>query len=59
MMGAGFNAILAAVIFFFISFTSQTYTTKIESISSDSILYQAGIQSGDTINSINGKKYVL
>lgn len=56
MMGAGFNAILAAVIFFFISFTSQTYTTKIESISSDSILYQAGIQSGDTINSINGKK---
>lgn len=56
LMGAGFNAILAAVIFFFISFTSQTYTTKIESISSDSILYQAGIQSGDTINSINGKK---
>lgn len=56
MMGAGFNAILAAIIFFFISFTSQTYTTKIESISSDSILYQAGIQSGDTINSINGKK---
>lgn len=56
LMGAGFNAILAAIIFFFISFTSQTYTTKIESISSDSILYQAGIQSGDTINSINGKK---
>lgn len=56
LMGAGFNSILAAIIFFFISFTSQTYTTKIESISSDSILYQAGIQSGDTINSINGKK---
>lgn len=56
MMGAGFNAILAFIIFLCLSYTSNTATTKITEFYEDSISSEAGLQVGDEIISINGKK---
>lgn len=54
--GVLMNAILAIVIFFSIAFSYKTATTKIVSFTEDSVIREAGINEGDTIISINGKK---
>ena len=56
IMGATFNAILATIIFVGIAFSSNTYTTTVMDVTSDSILGKSGIKSYDTIYSINGKR---
>ena len=56
VMGAGFNAILAFIIFFSLSFVSDTATTKITEFYEDSVLQQAGLQVGDEIYKINGTR---
>lgn len=56
MMGAGFNAILAFVIFFSLSFFNDTSTTKIEKFYEDSISQEAGLIVGDKITKIGDKK---
>lgn len=58
-MGVIFNAILAIIIFLGIAFSHSTYTTKITALTEDSVLTEAGIQPGDTIVSIDGKKTKL
>lgn len=55
MMGAGFNALLAFIIFFSISFANPTSTTVITNFSENSVLQSAGLQVGDKIEAINGK----
>jgi len=54
MMGAGFNAILAFIIFFSLSFVTKTPTTLITGFNENSVMQSAGIQVGDKIDSING-----
>lgn len=56
MMGAGFNAILAFIIFFCLSFSSSTDTTKIEKFYEDSISQESGLMIGDKITKIGNKK---
>lgn len=56
VMGAGFNAILAFIIFFSLSFVKDTATTKITGFYEDSILETAGLQVGDEIYKINGTR---
>lgn len=56
VMGAGFNAILAFIIFFSLSFVNDTATTKITEFYEDSVLQQAGIKVGDEIYKINGTR---
>ena len=56
MMGAGFNAILAFIIFFSLSFVAKTPTTVITNFSENSAIQNAGLQIGDKIESINGNK---
>lgn len=53
------NAVLAIVIFLSIAFSYNTATTKITSFSENSVLEKAGVQIGDTINAINGKKTTI
>lgn len=59
VMGVTFNAILAFGIFMGIGLTTDTATTKITKLEQNSILKEAGIQEGDTICSINGKKITI
>lgn len=59
LAGATFNAILAVIIFVSVAFNFDTYTTKITGLKEDSPLIQAGINVGDTIYSIDGKKVRL
>lgn len=54
--GVIMNAILAIVIFLSIAFSYKTATTQITAFTDNSVLEQAGVQVGDTICSINGKK---
>lgn len=57
--GVFMNAVLAIVIFLSIAFSYNTATTKITSFSENSVLEKAGVQIGDTINAINGKKTTI
>ena len=57
--GVFMNAVLAIVIFLSIAFSYNTSTTKITSFSENSVLEKAGVQIGDTINAINGKKTTI
>ena len=57
--GVIFNAILAIAIFLSIAFAFPTYTTKIAEFMPNSVLEQAGVNVGDTIYSINGKRTTL
>lgn len=57
--GVTFNAILAAIIFMIIGFSMTTYNTKITDIDETSPLAKAGIQVGDEIYSVNGKRVYL
>lgn len=57
--GATFNAILASVIFVTIAYITPTYTTTITAFQENSVLENAGVQIGDTIVSIDGKKVNL
>ena len=54
--GATFNALLAFIIFFSISFANPTSTNIIHEFKENSVLQSAGLQVGDKIESINGKK---
>lgn len=56
IMGVTFNALLALIIFMGVAFSSPTATTQIKELPEVSILRDAGIQEGDTITAINGKK---
>lgn len=55
-MGVIFNVILSIIIFLTVAINYPTNTSTIESFAKDSILEKAGIQVGDTITAINGKK---
>lgn len=57
--GVFMNAVLAIVIFLSIAFSYNTATTKITSFSKNSVLEKAGVQIGDTIKAINGKKTTI
>lgn len=57
--GVFMNAVLAIIIFLSIAFSYNTATTKITSFSENSVLEKAGVQIGDTINAINGKKTTI
>lgn len=57
--GVVMNAILAIIIFLSIAFSYKTSTTKITSFIPGSVLEQAGVEVGDTIESINGKKTTI
>lgn len=59
VMGATFNAIFAIAIFLFVAFSATTYNTKITNFTENSVLEQAGVKTGDTINSIDGKNISL
>ena len=59
LAGATFNAILATIIFISVAFMYDTYTTKITGLSENSVLLNSGIEVGDTILSIDGKKVKL
>lgn len=54
--GVIMNAILAIVIFLSIAFSYSTANTTITEFAPNSVLQNAGIEVGDTIYSINGKK---
>ena len=56
LAGATFNALLAFIIFFSISFVNPTSTTVVKEFTESSVLQSTGIQVGDKIESINGKK---
>ncbi len=57
--GVLFNAILAATIFIVIALSMTTLNTKITALDENSILSKAGIEVGDEIYSIDGKKVNL
>ena len=57
--GVLFNAILAAIIFIGIGFSVNTYNTKITNIDENSVLSKAGVQIGDEIYSVNGKRVYI
>lgn len=57
--GATFNAMLACIIFVTIAYITPTYTTEVTAFSENSVLENAGVQVGDTIVSIDGKKINL
>ncbi len=54
--GVMFNAMLAVIIFMIIGFSVSTYNTKITSLDESSPLYKSGVQIGDEIYSVNGKR---
>lgn len=54
--GVFMNAVLAVVIFLSIAFSYNTATTKITGFAENSVLEQAGVSVGDTIQTINGNK---
>ncbi len=57
--GVLFNAILATVIFLGVAFSDTTFNTKISAIDENSVLAKAGIEVGDEIYSIDGKRIHL
>lgn len=57
--GVFFNAVLAAAIFLGIGFAGNTYNTKISELDETSPLAKAGIEVGDEIYSVDGKKVHL
>lgn len=57
--GATFNAILATIIFITIAYITPTYTTTVTAFQENSVLENSGVQVGDTIVSIDGKKVNL
>ena len=57
--GVLMNAVLSIIIFMSIAFSYNTATTKITSFEENSVIQQAGVQVGDTIISINGKKTTI
>lgn len=57
--GVCMNAILAIVILLSIAFSYKTATTKIEGFSENSVLQESGIEVGDTILSVNGKRTTI
>lgn len=59
LAGATFNAILATIIFLSVALSYDTYTTNITGLSENSVLIGSGIEVGDTILSINGKRVRL
>ena len=59
LAGVFFNAVLAAIIFIGIGFSMHTYNTKITAIDENSALAKAGIQVGDEIYSVAGKRVYL
>ena len=58
-MGVIFNFILALVVFLCVYLPGNVATTEIRSFSNDSVLLEAGLQEGDKIVSLNGKKVEL
>ncbi len=58
-MGVIFNFILSAVVFTAVYLPGNVDTTRIEALNADSVLIEAGLQNGDTITSIDGKKVEL
>lgn len=58
-MGVIFNFILATVVFLCVYLPGNVATTTIQELSEDSVLIEAGLQAGDKIVSINGKKIEL
>ena len=58
-MGVIFNFILATVVFLCVYLPGNVATTTIQELSEDSVLIEAGLQAGDRIVSINGKKIEL
>lgn len=58
-MGVIFNFILATVVFLCVYLPGNVATTTIGELNADSVLIEAGIQSGDKIISLNGKKVEL
>ena len=58
-MGVIFNFILSIVIFTVVYLPGNVGTTTINKLNSDSVLLEAGLQEGDTITAINGKKVCL
>ncbi len=58
-MGVIFNFILATVVFLCVYLPGNVATTTIQELSEDSVLIEAGLQAGDRIVSINGKKVEL
>ena len=58
-MGVIFNFILSVVIFTAVYLPGYVGTTTIGSLTSDSVLLEAGLKEGDTITAINGKKIEL
>lgn len=56
VVGVLMNAVLAVIIFLSIAFSYKTANTTVTEFSSDSVLEKAGVEIGDTIYSINGKK---
>lgn len=59
LAGVIFNAILAVIIFVGIGFSVNTYNTKITAIEENSVLAKAGIEVGDEIYAIDGKRVYL
>lgn len=58
-MGVIFNFILATVVFLCVYMPGDVATTTIAGLNEDSALIEAGLQAGDKIVSINGKKVEL
>ncbi len=58
-MGVIFNFILATVIFMLVYLPINVASTQIASFSDDSVLKEAGLEVGDKITAINGKKVEL
>lgn len=58
-MGVIFNFILALVVFVCVYLPGYVATTQIDSLRPDSVLINAGLQAGDKITSVNGKKVEL
>lgn len=58
--GATVNILFALIVYFFISTSTNVYYgTTITSLDEDTPEYMAGLRSGDTIVSINGKKVLV
>lgn len=59
LAGVIFNAILAVIIFVGIGFSVNTYNTKITQIEENSVLAKAGIEVGDEIYAVDGRRVYL
>lgn len=53
--GVVFNAILATVIFLSVNMFTPTYSTKISMLNANSVAYESGLRTGDTITKVGDK----